>query len=95
MIEYDVSGAKIKYDVSGYIVKYDGQREDDEAPNVALWYSCFYRVWKSDKGVVNPLAENWQSLLCVFWKFSLRWWKLCQLSSWIFLWGVPEILTSQ
>ena len=31
--------------------------------------------------MVYPLADNWQSLLCIFWKFSLRWRKLRQLRS--------------
>ena len=29
-------------EVDGEILKADGQREDDAAPPVALWDSCFY-----------------------------------------------------
>ena len=33
--------------------------------------------------MVYPLSENWQHLLGIFRKFSLRWWKRYQLRSWI------------
>ena len=33
--------------------------------------------------MIHLLAENWQHLLGIFRKFSLRWWKRCQLRSWI------------
>ena len=73
----------MKDDVAGSIVKADGQKEDGAAPTVALWDSWFYRGGKADKGMVHPLSENWKYLLCIFRKFSLRWWKRRQLSSWI------------
>ena len=70
-------------DAAGAILKADGQKEDDAAPPVALWDSWFYRRCKSDKAMVNTLAENWQYLLSIFPKFSLRWQKRRQLRSWI------------
>ena len=33
--------------------------------------------------MVNPLAENWQHLLGIFWKLSFQWWKRRQIRSWI------------
>ena len=68
-------------DVVGAILKAYGQKEDDAAPLVALWDSWFYRSWKVDRAMVHPLEENWQHLLGIFWKFSLRWWKHRQLRS--------------
>ena len=62
-------------DVSGSILKSDGEKEEDAGPPVFLWYSWLYTVWKADKGMVHPLADNWKSLLCIFQKFILRWCK--------------------
>ena len=59
--------------VVGAILKADAHKEDDAAPPVALWDSWFYRNWKADRAMIHPLAENWQHLLGIFWKFSLRW----------------------
>ena len=70
-------------EVVGAILKADVQKEDYAAPLVALWDSCFYISWKADRAMMHPLSENWQHLLGIFWKFSLRWWKHCQLRSWI------------
>ena len=33
--------------------------------------------------MVHPLSENWQRLLGIFQKFSLRWWICHQIRSWI------------
>ena len=63
------------------ILKANFQKEDDAAPLVAIWDSWFYISWKSDRDMIHPLAENWQHLLGIFWRFSLRWWKHRQLSS--------------
>ena len=46
-------------DVAGAILKADGQKEDDAAPLVALWYSWFYRSCKADMSIVHPLSDNW------------------------------------
>ena len=70
-------------EVVGEILKSDVKKEDDTAPPVALWDSWFYISWKSDTAMMHPLAENWQHILGIFWKFSLRWWKRRQLRSWI------------
>ena len=74
MMEYEVVGATLKADV---------QKEDDASPYVDLWDSWFYKSWKEDRSTMHPLAENWQHLLGIFWKFSLRWWKCCHLKLWI------------
>ena len=71
--------------MAGAILKADGQKEDDADPMVALWDSWLYRSWKSDRDMMHPLEENWQHLLGIFWKFSLWWWKRCQIRSWIAL----------
>ena len=62
-------------EVAGSILKAYGKKEYDAAPPVALWDSWLYRSWKADRDMMSPLAENWQHLLGIFWKFSLRWWK--------------------
>ena len=49
----------MEYNVTVAILKYYGQKEDDAAPPVALWYSWLYRGWKADMGMVNPLLYNW------------------------------------
>ena len=67
----------------GAILKVNVQKEYDAAPPVALWDSWFYIIWKSDRAMINPRAENWQHLLGIFRKFSFRWWKRRQLRSWI------------
>ena len=70
-------------EVVGEILKSDVKKEDDTAPPVALWDSWFYISWKSDTAMMHPLAENWQHILGIFWKFSLRRRKRRQLRSWI------------
>ena len=70
-------------EVVGAILKADVQKEDDADPPVALWYSWFYISCKAYRSMVHPLAENWQHLLGIFRKFSLRWRKRRQLGSWI------------
>ena len=67
----------------GEILKAGVQKEYGAAPHVALWDSWIYRSWKSDRSMMKPLAENWKHLVGIFRKFSLRWWKRCQLRSWI------------
>ena len=62
----------MKYDVVGEILKADVQKEDDAAPPVSLWGSCFYRSCKEDRAMIHLLAEYWQHLLGFFCKFSLR-----------------------
>ena len=68
-------------EVTGEILKADVQNEDDLAPPFALWDSWFYISWKADRAMVHPLPENWQHLLSIFRKFSLRWRKRRQLIS--------------
>ena len=63
--------------------QYNSQKEDDAAPPVALWDSCFYKSWKVYKAMVHPLAGNQKYLLVIFQKFSSWWWKCSQLRSWI------------
>ena len=70
-------------EVFGSILKFDAKKEDDSAPPVALLGSWSYRIWKVDRAMIHPLAENYQHLLGIFWKFSLRWWKRRHLRSWI------------
>ena len=70
-------------EVIGAILKANVQKENYAAPNVALWYSWFYISWKVYRAMIHPLEENWQHLLGIFRKFSLRWWKRQQLRSWI------------
>ena len=65
------------------ILKANIQKEDYTDPNVALWDSRFYRIWKTDRAMMHPLAGNWQHLLGIFRNFSLGWWKRRQLRSWI------------
>ena len=65
----------------GAILKANVQKEKVAAPTFALWDSWFYRSWKEDKAMIQPLAENWQQLLEISQKFSLRWWKHRQLRS--------------
>ena len=72
-------------DAAGAILKADGQKEDDEAPPVSLLDSWFYRSCKLDMATVPPLADNWKLMLCIFRKFSLRWWKHNKLRSCIAL----------
>ena len=69
-------------EVVGSILKIDVHKEDDVDPPVALWDSWFYRSWKNDRAMIQPLAENRQQLLGIFWKFSLRWRKRRQIRSW-------------
>ena len=71
----------MKYDVVGAILKADVQKEDDEDPPVSLWESWLYRSWEADRDMIHLIAENWQQLLGIFRKFSLRWWKRRQLRS--------------
>ena len=52
-------------------------------PPIALWYSWFYISCKSDRAMIHLIEENWQHLLVMFWKLSLRWRKRLQLKSWI------------
>ena len=47
-------------DMEGSILKSDGQKEDDAAPLISLWYSWFYRSWKANRAMVQSLTENWQ-----------------------------------
>ena len=47
-------------DVAGSILKSGGQKEYDEDPPLALWYSWFYSSWKSNRSMVHSLAVNWQ-----------------------------------
>ena len=68
-------------DLAEAILKSDGQKEDDADPPFSLWDSCFYRSWKADRPTVHPLANNWQHLLCIVMKFSLKWRKHHQLRS--------------
>ena len=70
-------------EVAGEILKADSQNEDDANPPVAPWDSWFYISWKSDRDMIHPLEENWKHFLGIYQKFSLRWWKRCQLRSWI------------
>ena len=63
----------MEYEVVGEILKDDVQKEDDGDHPFDLWDSWFYRSWKSDRAMMHPLAENWQNLLVIFWKFSLLW----------------------
>ena len=70
-------------EVVGAILNANVQKEDDAYPPVALLYSWFYISWKVDRSMIHPLAENWQHLLGIFRKFSLRWWKGRQIRSWI------------
>ena len=56
----------------GAILKADVQKEYYAAPPVALWDSWLYIIYKVDKAMIYPLAENWQHLLGIFRKFSLR-----------------------
>ena len=65
------------------ILKSGVQKEDDEAPLVALWDSWFHRSCKSDSAMMHLIEENWQHILGIFRKFSLRWWERRQLRSWI------------
>ena len=58
--------------VVGAILKSDVQKEDDAAPPIASWGSWLYRICKADRAMIQPLAENWQHLLGIFRKFSLR-----------------------
>ena len=60
-------------EVDKVILKAHGQNEDDAAPPVAFWGSWLYRSLKVDRAIMNPLAENWQHLLGIFWKFILWW----------------------
>ena len=73
----------MKDQVVGEILKVDVQKEDDLAPPVALWDSWFNKSWKENRDMIHLLAENWQHLLGISRKFSLRWWKRRQLRSWI------------
>ena len=67
----------------GIFLKADVQKEDDAAPPITLWDSWFYISRKPDRVMMHLLSENWQYLLEIYRKFSLRWWKLRQLRSWI------------
>ena len=73
----------MEYEVVGEILKAGVQKEDDADPPVALWDSWFYRSWKADRVMIYLIVENWQHLLRIFLKFSLRWWKRRKLRSWI------------
>ena len=47
----------VEDDVTGSILKSDVQKEYYASPPVALWDSWFYRGWKADRAMVQPLAE--------------------------------------
>ena len=53
-------------EVDGSVLKAGVQKEYDAAPTVALWDSWFFRSWKADRPMVNPLAKNWQHFLGIF-----------------------------
>ena len=65
----------------GDILNADVQKKYDADPPAALWDSCFYRSWKVDRAMIQPLTENWRHLLGIFRKFSLWWCKQRQIRS--------------